>query len=175
VIRTAAPDDADRMAELAEQKRQAYREHAPVFHRPKEGARPQHARFLASLLNQEHVLALVHEAGGAVDGFVVAMLVLAPPVYDPGGVTCAMDDFCVATPDLWTTVGRELLEAAIERARPRGGGTDDRRLRPTRRAEARVARVQRPRRRVGVVHEAAVSLCCGNTSRGWVTARAQGA
>jgi hypothetical protein len=48
------------------------------------------------------------------------MLVPAPPVYDPGGLTCLVDDFMVATPDLSASVGAALLDKAIEHARPRG-------------------------------------------------------
>lgn len=39
----------------------------------------------------------------------LAQLVPAPPVYDPGGLTCSIDDFAVADPDLWASVGVDLL------------------------------------------------------------------
>jgi hypothetical protein len=120
-IRAAVPDDASRMAELAEQKREDYKSHAPTFHRPKHGARAGHAQFLASLIEDEGKITLVHEAGDAhIDGFIVAMLIPAPPVYDPGGLTCLVDDFMVESPDLWASVGADLLSSAIEKARPRG-------------------------------------------------------
>jgi GNAT superfamily N-acetyltransferase len=59
-------------------------------------------------------------AGEVIDGFVLAMLVPAPPVYDPGGLTCSIDDFCVADPTLWNTVGMALLDEAQRLARERG-------------------------------------------------------
>ena len=43
----------------------------------------------------------------------------APPVYDPGGLTCDIDDFVVEDPSLWSSVGRALLEGAISEARTR--------------------------------------------------------
>jgi hypothetical protein len=39
---------------------------------------------------------------------------------DRGGATCSVDDFALASPELWETVGRERLEEAISRARERG-------------------------------------------------------
>ncbi len=121
-VRTATVGDAPRMAELAELKREQYKHHAPVFHRPKPGMREAHAEFLASLIrNTDRHVALVNEAGdGHVDGFLVAGLSPAPPVYDPGGLTALVDDFMVEREELWATVGRRLLERAIEETRPRG-------------------------------------------------------
>jgi hypothetical protein len=111
------------MAELAELKREQYKTHAPIFHRPKPDVRDLHAAFLASQIeNRERQLALVHEAAsGHVDGFLIATMVPAPPVYDPGGLTCLIDDFTVDRSDLWATVGRELLEEAIRLSEPMGG------------------------------------------------------
>lgn len=121
-VRPGRKDDAPRMAELAELKREQYKIHAPVFHRPKPGARDMHAAFLASQIeNAERQVALVHEADdGHIDGFLIAALVRAPPVYDPGGLTCLVDDFMVDAPDLWPSVGRELLDEATRLSAPKG-------------------------------------------------------
>ncbi|MBA3245171.1 MAG: GNAT family N-acetyltransferase [Actinobacteria bacterium] len=109
------------MADLAEQKREQYKTHAPVFHRPTEGAREIHEPFLRSLVDDAERVTLVHEADdGNVDGFLIAMLVPAPPVYDPGGPTCSVDDFMVESPERWESAGRALLERAVEITRERG-------------------------------------------------------
>jgi hypothetical protein len=120
--RAAIPEDAARMAELAELKREEYKTRAPTFHRPKAGVREMHASFLAKQLeNRESHVALVQEADDRhLDGFLIATMLPAPPVYDPGGLTCLVDDCVVETPDLWASVGRELLEAAIGLSAPRG-------------------------------------------------------
>ena len=44
----------------------------------------------------------------------------APPVYDPGGKVCFVDDFMVEDPGLWATVGRELLDRVLEAAKEKG-------------------------------------------------------
>jgi hypothetical protein len=66
------------------------------------------------------VIALVHERDEEIDGFVIASLVPAPPVYDPGGLTCLIDDFTVAAPALWPTAGEALLAEVGRRAKARG-------------------------------------------------------
>lgn len=109
------------MAELAELKRELYRHHAPVFHRPKAGIRAAHEGFLGSLVADAAKITLVHEADdGHVEGFIAAALVPAPPVYDPGRLTCSIDDFMVERPGLWPSSGRALLEATIARSKTRG-------------------------------------------------------
>ena len=121
-ITHATLEDAARMAELAEQRREQYKGYAPVFHRPKEGMRDSHREFLATqVANEERFIALVSAADdGHLDGFVIAALTPAPPVYDPGGLTAVVDDFMVERPDLWSSVGRALLDRVIEEAEPRG-------------------------------------------------------
>lgn len=121
-VRNGRTDDALRMAELSELKREQYKTHAPVFYRPKPNVREMHASFLASQVeNTEKNVVLVHEAhDGDIDGFLIATMVPAPPVYDPGGLTSFVDDFTVDTPDLWASVGRELLDEAIRLSELRG-------------------------------------------------------
>ncbi|MCL4545642.1 MAG: hypothetical protein M1118_13785 [Chloroflexi bacterium] len=45
---------------------------------------------------------------------------VAPPVYDPGGSSCEIDDFCVAQAGDWQTVGEALLTEANREAKARG-------------------------------------------------------
>jgi hypothetical protein len=98
------------MAELAELKRTQYAGHNVPFHTPAANAREVHEPFLAGLTETDNVIVLVHESGDVIDGFVVAMVGPAPPVYDVGGLSSLVDDFVVAAPDLWPTVGRTLLQ-----------------------------------------------------------------
>jgi hypothetical protein len=47
-------------------------------------------------------------------GFIIGKLVLAPEVYDPGGLTLMIDDFCVKDDDSWDSVGAALIDALRE-------------------------------------------------------------
>lgn len=120
-IRHARPADVDAMVNLAEQQRQQYQVHAPTFHRPAPNATAIHRPWFQQLVEDDAVATLVHDdERGTVDGFLVGTLVPAPPVYDPGGMTCSVDDFMVANPAQWDSVGLDLLRAAQEWSRRRG-------------------------------------------------------
>ena len=41
-------------------------------------------------------------------------MVDAPPVYDPGGPSCVVDDFAVADLEDWSKVGPTLIDAVRE-------------------------------------------------------------
>lgn len=70
------------------------------------------------MLTRDHVIGLVHERDGIVDGFVIATVVPSPPVY-AAGLTCVIDDFCVNDHD-WQGTGHALLGAATQLAKERG-------------------------------------------------------
>jgi hypothetical protein len=118
-VRRAVADDLTRVLDLAARARAEYAEHQPRFWRPAEDARARQAEFFNSLLPDPNVGFLVAGESLEVAGFVVARLFPAPPVYDPGGLTCFVDDFVVDASD-WSTVGAELLEAVKIWAGERG-------------------------------------------------------
>ena len=45
----------------------------------------------------------------------------APPVYAPGGDTWLIDDFCVAEPHFWLSIGEALLSHATTLIHEHGG------------------------------------------------------
>jgi hypothetical protein len=87
-----------------------------VFWRPAANAKESQRAFFEKLVLDAEWICLVHDANGLVDGFVMARVVPAPPVYDPGGKACVIDDFAVASSSLWPTVGIQLRDAAEQRA-----------------------------------------------------------
>jgi hypothetical protein len=119
-VRSAAPADVPAMIALAEEKRVQYVAYQPRFHRPAPDAREQQTPFFGQLVADPDVITLVHERDGAVDGFVIAMLIPPPPVYEPGGPTCVIDDFHVAGGQDWAGAGRALLDEAVLDAKARG-------------------------------------------------------
>lgn len=119
MIRIADQTDLAAIVELAETRRRQYESYQPTFWGKAPDSREKQLPFLAAQLKRENVITLVHEANGGVDGFLIATLVQSPPVYT-AGLTCSVDDYCVAAPDLWPIVGAALLEAAAEAAKARG-------------------------------------------------------
>ena len=120
LVRPCLDSDLDAVAEMCDARRRAYAEHQPVFWRPAADAAEVGRAFLAEQVTREQALAAVHETDGTVDGFLLASIVDAPPVYDPGGRTCAIDDFVVREPSSWAHAGPELLAYVAPLAAERG-------------------------------------------------------
>jgi len=123
-IRAAITDGLDAVLDLAAAARAGYAVHQPVFWRPTPDARGAHRSYLAGQIVDARVISLVAteaNAGrghgrGVVVGFAVGVLHPAPPVYDPGGPTCTVDDFTVDDPARWAATGSELLRELRSRA-----------------------------------------------------------
>jgi hypothetical protein len=120
VLTEATLDDVADIAALAAVRREAYEAAQPQFWRRSADAVEKHVPWLRTQVEDADVVSLVAWSPGALDGFVLASVVAAPPVYDPGGPTGVVDDFAVADPSLWPTVGRDLLAEVRRRLLARG-------------------------------------------------------
>lgn len=119
-IRTAKDCDLEEILNLANAKRLEYEIYQPVFWRVAPDSIAQQRDFIASQIADEKVITLVATAESKVIGFVIGHLVPAPPVYNPGGSTCLIDDFVVNESDSWETVGADLLHQVGNAALSRG-------------------------------------------------------
>ncbi len=115
-IRPATTEDLEALLDLAAAQRADQAVHQPVFWRPAADARDRHRPFLAGQIADDDVIVLVASEGDAVVGFAIGVMHPAPPVYDPGGPTCTVDDFVVADPTRWATTGAALLRELRSRA-----------------------------------------------------------
>lgn len=107
-IRPLTAADVPRVLELGEQKRREYAAYSPVFWRMSPLPRETFGPYMQSQIDSLQVIALAHEHNGKIDGFVL--------MNARGGI----DDYTVADPSLWPTVGAELLRAAGAAAHKRG-------------------------------------------------------
>lgn len=119
-IRAATGQDLEAILVLADARRREYAAYQPVFWRLAADATAKQRPHLAAPIDDEAVITLVAVTDQEVVGFAVETLVPAPPVYDPGGPTCLVDDFTVADPNDWPTVGAYLLRAVGRHAAQRG-------------------------------------------------------
>jgi GNAT superfamily N-acetyltransferase len=119
-IRKAIEADVPQMVELSKLKRAEYGKYQPVFWKKAKDSREKQTLLFKDRLKRDQVIALVEEDQGTIRGFILAKLVGAPPVYDPGGHTCFADDFVVGEGQDWKEVGRGLLEEARRQSRERG-------------------------------------------------------
>jgi hypothetical protein len=120
MIHQATQDHVSRMVELSALKRAQYQTHSPIFWRPAADADRLQEKFFRGLLADPSWICLVHENAGGIDGFILARLIAAPPVYDPGGKVCMIDDFAVSDSSLWPTVGMALRDAAERKSSDAG-------------------------------------------------------
>ena len=119
-IRTAREADIPQMVAIAETKRVEYEGYSPIFWRKASDSSPKQELFFQRLLTSPDVIALIAEEGDSLSGFILSAVTMAPPVYNPGGLVCIVDDFAVANPQDWDSVGAELLAAVEREAKARG-------------------------------------------------------
>jgi hypothetical protein len=119
-IRLAEDSDLNEILDLANLKRLEYETYQPVFWRVAPDAIAQQRDYVASHIANDEVVTLVATLESRLVGFVIGRLVSAPPVYNPGGLTCSIDDFVVNRNELWETVGVDLLDAVRKVAVSKG-------------------------------------------------------
>jgi L-amino acid N-acyltransferase YncA len=121
-IRPARKEDLAAVVAMAEARRKQYQEYQPVFWKKADDSEARTHAFFAVLVDEPELLFLVaSDDSQDVNGFLIAKPFQVPPVYDPGGKTFFVDDFCVVRDELWQTVGPALLQEAASRAKADGG------------------------------------------------------
>ncbi len=120
-VRAALDGDLPAMVALSERFRARLAAYSPVFWRMAADAAAKQTLWFRFLLTQSDTFALVHAASeGAIDGFLIARMTGAPPVYAPGAPICLIDDFCVEPAAAWPAAGGALLDAAVAEGARRG-------------------------------------------------------
>lgn len=120
-IRKATTGDIKTAVELVEKARRQLHKFQPTFWNkaPKSAAVTE--TFFTKLLAEPDTLFLVAVEGSRLEGFLIARKFPSPPVFDPGGDTWLIDDFCVAEPHLWLSIGEALLSHATTLIHEHGG------------------------------------------------------
>ena len=121
-IHFANIDDIDKMVLLSKLKRLAYEKAQPMFwaYAGEDGDEKQKAWFKELLNNSDYLILTAKDANQDLVGFVIGRLISAPEVYQPGGLTLMIDDFCVLDDKLWPDVGRDLIKEIKRHAQAKG-------------------------------------------------------
>lgn len=119
-IRDATVNDVPQMVALSEEKRKAYESYQPIFWRKAGNSAEIQTPYFESLLSRDNHFALVCVTAEKITGFVIGAVTPAPGVYDPGGDSCMIDDFCISSDSLWEEEGRALLEECKKYAKQSG-------------------------------------------------------
>lgn len=119
-VRMARLADVPMVIELVERMRARYEVYQPVFWR-RAARRVAKSRlyFSFQILNPRTTV-LVCERHGLILGCLLALWTPAPPVFDPGGPTITVDDFCMANEADWPAVGGALIDHLRAIGRQRG-------------------------------------------------------
>ncbi|MBS0236490.1 MAG: acetyltransferase [Proteobacteria bacterium] len=120
IIRPSVEADIPLLVELSRIKRLTYEQVQPQFWRYRgPEAEVSQATWFKELLSREDHICLSALRDGKIVGFIIGKLMEAPEVYDPGGLTLMIDDFCIED-DNWQTVGSPLLAHIRELAKAKG-------------------------------------------------------
>ena len=122
VVPTSQLSDTLAMVSLSKAKRLAYEKAQAVFWRyaGEEGDNAQRQWFTELLENKNYVMFTAESDTQEISGFIIGKLITAPEVYNPGGLTLMIDDFCVQSENLWQSVGHELIEETKAAAKAKG-------------------------------------------------------
>lgn len=78
------------------------------------------AKWFEELLAHNDYIMLSAEENFDVVGFIIGRLLPAPEVYDPGGLTLMIDDFCVKDETSWNLAGDQLVQEIKKLAKEKG-------------------------------------------------------
>ncbi|MGE0574357.1 MAG: GNAT family N-acetyltransferase [Reyranella sp.] len=120
-VRKAQTADLKATVELAERSRRPLHKYQPTFWRKAANSTAATETFFTQLLTEPDTIFLVAVEGSRHLGFLIARKFPNPPVFDPGGDTWIIDDFCVAEPHLWLSIGEALLSYVSTLIHEHGG------------------------------------------------------
>lgn len=120
-VRKAEAIDIKAAVELAERNRRQFHKYQPTLWRKAPNSAAATEAFFVTLLTEPGTYFLVAVEGTRLQGFLIARKVPTPPVFDPGGDTYLIDDFCVLEPRLWLTLGEALLSHVSTLIHEHGG------------------------------------------------------
>ena len=119
-IRRATSSDVADLVRISAKFRSELAGFQPQFWRVAEGADEKQHGFFEFVISQDKMVVLVAESETGIQGFLMAAFVPAPPVYDPGGLTCLVDDFGVKNTEDWIEIGEQLLNYLSPLAKEKG-------------------------------------------------------
>ena len=119
IIKITKASDIPEMVALSYIKRKNAEKTQPQFWRYASGAEETQAKWFEELLARDDHILLSSEQNNQIQGFVIGRLVKAPEVYDPGGLTLMIDDFCVAD-NKWDEIASSLISEIKILAKEKG-------------------------------------------------------
>lgn len=110
-INSATTDDIAQMMKLSLEKRLQYEKAQPLFWKKADDSEAVQTNYFLDLLKNTNFMLLTAKHDKIMFGFIIGHIVSAPSVYNPGGLTCMVDDFCINNETSWQSTGALLLDA----------------------------------------------------------------
>ena len=108
------------MVSFSDIKRLDYEKAQPQFWRHAPEAEETQLRWFEKLLAKDDHLILVARQNDQVTGFIIGRLLITPEVYNPGGLTLMIDDFCISEQHNWESTGGALIGELRQSAKEKG-------------------------------------------------------
>lgn len=118
-VKRASESDIPAMVLLSYEKRRNYEQAQPQFWKYAEKAEEIQTEWFMELMKKDDYILLVAHMNNDMYGFIIGRIMPAPEVYDPGGLTLMIDDFCVKDPALWQDVGTLLIDEIKALTKPK--------------------------------------------------------
>jgi len=110
LIRPSLISDIETLVSLSKHKRLNYEKEQPQFWKyTGVHAEQTQTKWFEELLTLNDHIMLTAKQDDKIVGFIIGKLVAAPEVYNPGGLTLMIDDFCVTDESDWPTIGVKLI------------------------------------------------------------------
>ena len=110
IVRSAILSDVPLFVRFSYSKRLDYEKAQPQFWKyAGDSAEDSQKKWFEELLTRDDYIILTATRHDVVVGFIIGKLMPAPEVYNPGGLTLMIDDFCVETESDWRSVGVGLI------------------------------------------------------------------
>ncbi len=110
IISKAQEVDIKSMNMLSNQKRISYEKFQPQFWRSNgDAGEIAQRKWFKELIEDNSYICLIAKQNDEIIGFVIGKIISAPEVYNPGGLTLLIDDFCILNSN-WNLVGNTLLK-----------------------------------------------------------------
>lgn len=116
-IKMANKKDIAAMIKLSYQKRKSYEKAQSQFWKYAEGAEGIQNKWFEELLEHRDYILLTAKENSRILGFIIGRLIKAPEVYNPGGLTLLIDDFCCED---WLNIGEPLMNKIAKIAKDKG-------------------------------------------------------
>ena len=120
-VRIAIEEDIQSIVQLSYKKRLDYEKAQPQFWRyaGTEAEKSQISWFKKLIERDDHIM-LIAVRNAEISAFIIGSLIKSPEVYDPGGLTLMIDDFCVQHEHEWDISGMMLIDKIKYLARTKG-------------------------------------------------------